>query len=129
MVMASPSVRHRSERVTTCASDQRDCRRPTRFIATHPALNVFVVIRGENGKAQMCSQMEPLGHDRWTLTLPLRPGRYRYRYYGIHERVTTYVSPRDVEDKPVRMSGLDAVLCVPGPNTPCLEIDKKEGTP
>ena len=128
MVVASPSVRHRSEPGTTSASDQRARRRPTRFIVTHPALNLFLVIRGENGKSQMCSQMEPLGHDRWTLTLPLRPGRYRYRYYAIHERVTTYVSPRDVEDKPVRMSGLDAVLCVPGPNTPCLEIEKKEAT-
>jgi hypothetical protein len=114
MVMASPSVRHRlSGRATTSASDQRDRRIPTQFTAMHPALNMFLVIRGENGSSQMCSQMELLGHDGWDLTLPLRAGRYRYRYYAIHEGVTTYVSPKDVEGKPVRMIGLDAILVVP----------------
>ena len=79
------------------------------------ALNLFLVIRGEHGHAQMCSQMEPVGHDRWALTLPLRPGRYQYRYYAIHERVTTYVSPKDAEKRLVRMSGLDATLIVEEP--------------
>jgi hypothetical protein len=99
----------------TSAWAERDGRIPTQFIATHHALNLFLVIRGENGHAQMCSQMEPLGHDRWAVTLPLRPGRYHYRYYAIHERVTTYVSPRDAEKRPVRMNGLDAILVVEDP--------------
>ena len=112
--MASPSVRRRvAERVAERQALSADRRVPTTFQVTHPALNVFLVIRGENGNAQMCSQMDSLGNDRWSLTLPLRPGHYRYRYYAIHERVTTYVSPKDVEDGRVRLSGIDAILVVP----------------
>ena len=97
MVITSSNVRHRAEAEADTSSAQSDRRVPISFRITHRALNVFLVIRGENGHAQMCSQMEPLGDDRWVLRLPLRPGRYRYRYYAIHERVTTYVAPGDVE--------------------------------
>ena len=112
--MASPHVR---QRVVKGEGDRQparsDRRMLTTFRVTHHALNVFLVVRGENGNAQMCSQMESLGNDRWALTLPLRPGRYRYRYYAIHERVTTYVSPKEVEERRVPMDGLDAILIVP----------------
>lgn len=85
---------------------------PTRFRITHAALGMFVVLRGEHGGTQICSQMDHLGEDQWELTLRLRPGLYRYRYYTVHERVTTYVSPQDVETEPVRMCGLDGLLTV-----------------
>jgi hypothetical protein len=86
---------------------------PTRFRATHAALGMFVVLRDEHGVTQMCSQMDHLGEDQWELTLRLPPEQYRYRYYAVHERVTTYVSPRDVETEPVQMCGLDGILTVP----------------
>ena len=85
---------------------------PTTFRATIDASSAFVVVRGESGDFQMCAQMNRRVHDAWELTLRLRPGRYRYRYYAVHESVTTYVSPADVEGKHVRMRGLDALLNV-----------------
>ena len=85
---------------------------PTTFRATIDASSAFVVVRGESGDFQMCAQMDRGAHDAWELTLRLRPGRYRYRYYAVHESVTTYISPADVGGKHVRMSGLDARLTV-----------------
>ena len=85
---------------------------PTTFRATIDASSAFVVLRGESGDLQMCAQMDRRADDTWELTLRLRPGRYRYRYYAIHDSVTTYVSPADVDSKPVRMRGLDAMLVI-----------------
>jgi len=87
---------------------------PTRFRIKHAALSAFLVVRGAQGGTQICAQMDRIDDDddQWELTLRLPPGQYHYRYYAIHERVTTYVSPSDVEERPVRMHGLDAILTV-----------------
>ena len=85
---------------------------PTTFRATIDASSAFVVVRGESDDLQVCAQMDRRADHTWELTLRLRPGRYRYRYYAIHDSVTTYVSPADVDSKPVRMRGLDAMLVI-----------------
>ena len=85
----------------------------TQFRMTHAALGAFLVLRAEDGGTQICSQMDRLSDDQWVLVLQLPPGQYRYRYYAAHERVTTYVSPSEVEEKPVQMCGLDGILTVP----------------
>jgi hypothetical protein len=74
---------------------------------------VYLAIASEDGSARQIHQMEHAGGDRWSLTVRLMPGRYRYRYYSDHATVTTYVRANEVDDKPVKMDGFDAVLEVP----------------
>lgn len=109
MVMASARVQTKDAAGCTRSTDLVS----TQFRTTHAALGMFLVLRGKDSGTRMCSQMDHLGEDQWELTLRLPPGQYHYRYYAVHERVTTYVSPRDVETEPVRMSGLDGVRTVP----------------
>lgn len=92
----------------------------THFHATCPAAGMYLLVSDQARTARILAQMEPLG-DRdgnWELTLKLAPGAYRYRYYAFDGRLTTYLSPRDVEDGRVHMVGLDAVLTVPAESAP-----------
>lgn len=81
--------------------------------------DVYLLIgRADDDAGQALLQMEPLAGDgHWGLTLNLKPGAYRYRYYAVHGDLTAYVPPAWVGDGPVAMHGLDAILHAGGPST------------
>ena len=63
----------------------------------------------------------------WRLTLDLRPGRYRYRYYVSEGRSTAYFSPADTDPvgRVTVMDGMDAVFEVAaGSPIPAHQIDR-----
>jgi hypothetical protein len=86
---------------------------PIRFRIFCVAARVYVCLGNEHGEARIVTQMESRGVGRWELTLRVPPGTYLYHYFADHGSVTTYVSPRDVDDMPTRMEGISAVLVVP----------------
>src|SRR5688572_12947623 len=86
---------------------------PTEFLLTYDARQVYLRLATETGVVIGLLKMESLDTpSRWALTLNLKPGMYRYRYYADCGRVTTYVYPGEVEITPRPMDGLDATLCV-----------------
>lgn len=78
-----------------------------------PASQAYLLIARPNGKALALEQMTGCG-DVWSLTLDLKPGTYRYRYYIIEGHRTSYFSPVDAENggREVHMDGMDAVFDV-----------------
>jgi hypothetical protein len=90
---------------------------PTEFAARCEAGKLFVVVRDDAGSAQVCTEMDRIADGEWQLALHLPLGHHRYRYYAVHDAVTFYVSPDDVECRPVCMNGLDALLDVAGPKS------------
>jgi hypothetical protein len=84
------------------------------FGATCEAQKFYLHLANESGRAIGLFEMELLPTpSRWGLTLNLKPGTYRYRYYANCGRVTTYVYPGQVDDSPRTMDGLDAIVRVP----------------
>lgn len=87
---------------------------PAEFLLTCDAQQVYLQLATQASKFIGLFKMDSLGTpSQWGLTLNLKPGTYRYRYYADCGRVTTNVYPGEVEDTPRPMDGLDAVLCVP----------------
>jgi len=78
------------------------------------ATRVYLCIGNERGEARIVTQMDGRGSGRWKLTLRLLPGTYLYHYFANDGDVTTYASPRDVDDMSTRMDGMSALLVVPG---------------
>jgi hypothetical protein len=74
------------------------------------AEQVHVSIRDFDGGTSALHQMTPGPNDHWTISLRLRAGTYRYRYYACDCGVTRYVRPAEVDDAPSRMDGLDSFL-------------------
>ena len=83
-----------------------------RFSMRWPAWHVWLVIGDETGSARQIHQMEEGQENRWSLTVRLRPGVYRYRYYAQHGTATMHVRPDEAEELPLQMDGLDALLTV-----------------
>ena len=89
---------------------------PAEFLVSCNAQQVHLQLATQAGEVIGLFKMESLDTPaRWGLTLNLKPGTYRYRYYAYCGRVTTYVHPGQMENAPRSMDGLDAVLCVPTP--------------
>jgi hypothetical protein len=74
------------------------------------AENLYVLVRSHPGRAYVLSSMRR-ADGAWQATLRLPCGRYRYRYFGEFDGAFVYVSPGDVEDRPVSMRRFDAVFC------------------
>jgi hypothetical protein len=79
---------------------------------------LFIANEYKGSQARIPMQRDKSDAKRWSLTLPLRPGTYRYRYYTVVNGLMTYYSPEDSDDAPVRMDGLDAVLRVSARSRP-----------
>jgi hypothetical protein len=86
---------------------------PTRFRIFCMADRVYLCIGNERGEARVVTQMDGGRRGRWELKLRLLPGTYLYHYFANDGDVTTYVSPRDVDDMPTQMDGMSALLVVP----------------
>ena len=75
------------------------------------AANLYVLVRSHPGRAYVLSSMQRVDGD-WLATLRLPCGRYRYRYYAEFDGALVYVSPADVERRPVSMRRFDGEFYV-----------------
>ena len=75
---------------------------------------MYLLLADASGRRIALSAMQeaPAG---WKLTLPLPPGKYRYRYYATCDGVTVYCPPSESDDF-VDMDGLDGVRRVTARN-------------
>lgn len=87
------------------------------FALKCPASQAYLLIASPNGRPLALEQMTGRG-DAWSLTLDLKPGTYRYRYYITDGHRTSYFSPQDTENGggEVHMDGMDAVFDVAPPD-------------
>jgi hypothetical protein len=74
------------------------------------AENMYLLVRSHPGRAYVLSSMRRVDGE-WQATLRLPCGRYRYRYFAEFNGALVYVSPADIEDRPVCMRRFDAVFC------------------
>ena len=72
---------------------------------------MYLLLADARGRRISLSAMRatPAG---WEVTIPLPPGKYRYRYYASSDGVTSYFSPLDGQDENVEMDGLDGICRV-----------------
>ena len=91
--------------------------RPVRFTLRYPGTNAYLLLADAAGRLVTLTEMTAGGGGAWRLTLDLRPGRYRYRYYLSDGHTTAYFSPVDADRAaPLpRMDGMDAVFDVAPP--------------
>lgn len=106
--MVGQAIEHRKGTAWRGNSHPRLCSH--RFHAPFEGDSLSLMIHDELGRRIVWSQMDRgVLHD-WTLSVPLLPGRYRYRYYGRQGDVTIYVQPESIGFHRPLSDGLDAVL-------------------
>jgi hypothetical protein len=89
---------------------------PVQFTFRCPGVQAYLLLANVGGKPIAFEQMTWDG-GAWRLTLQLRPGTYRYRYYISDGHSTAYFSPSDAEPvgRVIRMEGMDGVFDVAPP--------------
>jgi 1,4-alpha-glucan branching enzyme len=89
---------------------------PVRFTMRCPGAQAYLLLADAAGRSIALDEMTWDG-DAWRLTLNLRPGTYRYRYYINDGRTTAYFSPADADPigRVTRMDGMDGVFDVAPP--------------
>lgn len=83
------------------------------FRATVDADKLLVMLSDAQGHSQVLLPMErTYGTSNWTLTRPMRPGSYRYRYYAQRGGLMVYLSPADANDANCLIDGTEGILTV-----------------
>jgi hypothetical protein len=82
-----------------------------RFVLRRSCVQAYVTVSTEAGR-RIAFEKLTWRHDAWRLTLQLKPGTYRYRYYISDGSSTAYFSPADADEvgHRTRMDGIDGVF-------------------
>jgi hypothetical protein len=107
---------NRRDEITLGSSDSAGRefgRSPVDFTLACPGTQAYLLLANADGRPIALEQMAWDGV-AWRLTLDLRPGSYRYRYYISDGRSTVYYAPADAAPVvPVlRTDGMDGVFDV-----------------
>jgi hypothetical protein len=83
------------------------------FVLRRSCIQAYVMVSTEAGK-QIAFEKLIWNDNAWRLTLSLKPGTYRYRYYISDGSSTAYFSPADADrvGRHSRMEGIDGLFDV-----------------
>jgi hypothetical protein len=99
-----------------------------RFVLRRPCVQAYAMVATEAGR-QIAFEKMTWDDNAWRLTLALKPGTYRYRYYVSDGASTAYFSPADADrvGRHPRMEGIDGLFDLapdpPRPHHPPREPD------